>query len=328
MTVAAGVEAQLQAFAEAHGLASIDDFLSFPKYLQIETVSLCNARCVMCPIELWRREQRTMDDELFGLLLDQIAPRVDWLGKLTLQLDGEPLLDKRLDQRVAALKAVGVKAIALSSNASLMTAEWAERLLDAGVDEVSFSLDGATAATFEAIRVRLKFDQCVQHVEQFIALRNRRQAPTAVRVRMTVQPANAAEYRAFVDYWAARLGPGDSCYGKLLHDWGGWRADLRAPEGFDTAGLDQRACTSPFSSLVVLSDGRVPLCCCDFNAGECSGNARETPLAELWRGAALEAARAAHRREGRAGLAMCRGCNTWDPASKLPGWPPPRGHDG
>ncbi|MDA3967426.1 hypothetical protein [Helicobacter sp. WB40] len=28
----------------------LDDFLSFPRYVQIETIQNCNARCVMCGI--------------------------------------------------------------------------------------------------------------------------------------------------------------------------------------------------------------------------------------------------------------------------------------
>jgi hypothetical protein len=279
----------------------------------------------MCPIEQWQRSQRIMDDELFDALVAQAEPWVDWLAKVTIQLDGEPLLDKQIEARIARLKDIGIRCVALSSNASLCTAERSESLLDAGVDEVSFSLDGATKETFEAIRRKLVFETCVANVEGFIAARDRRGSRTAARVRMTVQESNDDEYVPFVDYWSDRLSPGDSVYGKLLHNWGNWRADFAPPEGYSLDGLDQRACTSPFSSMIVLSDGRVPLCCCDFNASHCAGNARATPLSELWRSGVLAAARAAHQREGRAGVEMCRGCNTWDPASRLPGWPSAKG---
>ena len=47
-----------------------DDLLSFPRFIEIETVNACNARCPMCTIADWQRKTPTMKDALFRRIAD------------------------------------------------------------------------------------------------------------------------------------------------------------------------------------------------------------------------------------------------------------------
>ena len=140
---------EILTFSKAHHLESVEDLLYFPKYVQIETVALCNARCFMCPVDEWRREVKAMQQDVFDKVIAELSLYSSWVEKVTIQLDGEPLLDKKLEARIKTLKKIGIRCVAFSSNASLMDQARAESIILSGVDEVTFSIDGATAQTFE-----------------------------------------------------------------------------------------------------------------------------------------------------------------------------------
>ena len=307
----------LRAFAADHRLGSVAELLRFPKYIEIEITSKCNAHCIMCPTNLVR-EQPSMPQAIFDGIVDELAAHADWIERVTLPVLGEPLLDNRLEAWIASLKGIGIKSVMINSNASLMTAKRAEALLEAGVDCVDFSVDGATRETFEGIRTRLKFDRCVANIETFLETRERLGRDVPVRVRMTVFESNAGEFDDFVAFWHQRLGPGDGAYGKYLHHWAQGVASS-ITEGFDhRERMNATSCISPWGSLCIFSDGRVPLCCHYFNGEVTVGNVTETPIREIWQGAIISAIREGHWRKGRNAVENCVDCIAWDPAAHVP----------
>jgi cyclic pyranopterin phosphate synthase len=114
--------------------------------LRLSLTARCNLACPYClpdgeePPGLLNLEQR----------LAVIAASVA-LGASSLRLTGgEPLLHPQLDALLAAVQPLrdqGLREIALTSNGLLLTAERAMRLRQAGLDRLTLSLDGATAAS-------------------------------------------------------------------------------------------------------------------------------------------------------------------------------------
>src|SRR5206468_3109710 len=136
----------------------------------------------MCSVHSWQRDKAAMSEALFTKLLDELAGHTDWVEQVTLQLGGEPLLDRRLEERVAALKRAGIRSVAFTTNGSLLTEERARKLLEAKIDAIDFSIDGATARMFEGIRVNLVYDEVRDNVLRFIAMRDEAGSPAVVRV--------------------------------------------------------------------------------------------------------------------------------------------------
>ena len=46
--------------------------LEFPKYIEIETVNACNARCPMCTINDWERNYPVMKDDVWNKVSNEI----------------------------------------------------------------------------------------------------------------------------------------------------------------------------------------------------------------------------------------------------------------
>jgi len=118
--------------------------------LQVEPAMTCNLACIMCP---WREEAGRSDGS--GLMDQRVWAAVKpWLHEVEM-VDftggGEPLLQPNLSQWVGDAADAGCRAGFLT-NGTLLTTDLARQLVDAGLDWVGFSLDGATADVYEAIR--------------------------------------------------------------------------------------------------------------------------------------------------------------------------------
>ena len=56
-----------------------DSLLEFPKYIEIETVNACNARCPMCTINDWERNYPVMKDDIFNKISDEIIDNKEYM---------------------------------------------------------------------------------------------------------------------------------------------------------------------------------------------------------------------------------------------------------
>ncbi|UTW51652.1 radical SAM protein [bacterium SCSIO 12827] len=306
-------------FAKVMGITSNHELERFPKRIAIEVTSTCNARCVMCPIEEWERSVNFMPDDIFNKIVEDMRPHVDWIEEVSLHIDGEPLMDKKLEAKLIVMKEMGIKSVMITSNAGLMWEHRSESLLKAGLDRVDFSIDGATKETFEAIRLRLNFEECVTNIENFLKVRDRlgKTDDVHVTIRMTVSETNCDEYEDFKAYWKPLLGKNDRVYGKLLHNWGAWAEEFAPGSGIDKTALNNRACPSPWVNFNIFTDGRVPLCCVDFNADLEMGNVVDNTIQEIWQNPVSRNARQQMLEQGRNWSAKCVDCLAWDQTLKL-----------
>ena len=90
-----------------------------------------------------------MTTDVFRGILDDVSekPRL-----LHLNLMGEPLLNQEISEFVVLSKKAGHH-VTLTTNGTLMNERISRNLLMAGVDHVTFSIDGIEARTYETIRI-------------------------------------------------------------------------------------------------------------------------------------------------------------------------------
>jgi radical SAM protein with 4Fe4S-binding SPASM domain len=175
----------------------------------------------MCPIP-FRKDgppygpPAFIDFDTFTHLVDQFLPGLE---ELQLQGLGEPLMHPRFFDMVAYAARRGVRT-STNSNMTLLNPTRAERLVTCGLDELHVSIDGATAATYERIRVRAKFDRVVANVELVQATKRRLgfETPT-LRVVIVAMRQNLAEFPDLVRL-AHRLGIHTVFVQHLCHDFG------------------------------------------------------------------------------------------------------------
>jgi hypothetical protein len=143
------------------------DVAPLPSRLYIECTAACNISCAeaCCAPETGitrTRQAGMLDFELFRRVVDEAAPslaRIDFFNY------GETFLHKRAIEMCEYIKARFPHVyLYTSTNGLAFTEDQARRLVNSGIDEVTFSIDGATPETYVIYRRRGDFDKAIRNL--------------------------------------------------------------------------------------------------------------------------------------------------------------------
>ncbi len=296
------------------------------------------------------RYRPPLDRVRASLRFDDVAALVDGnpaLERLTVQGLGEPLLAPDLVPIVAHAAARGVH-VEFNTNGMLLDERHGRALIEAGLGRLCVSLDGATAATYEAIRDGARFERVVENLRRFVELkralgaahpdlwvvfvamrRNVDELPDLVRLVADVgAPALRVQHlshsfddcdpsgsyagiRAFAAQ-EALVGGGDEARVAAVYE----RATALAGE----LGVDLRlpslepstpGCRWPWDGAYITHDGTVQPCCMVMGSDRVSlGNVRDAGFEEVWHGDAYERFRTALLSDDPPDV--CRGCSVYN----------------
>jgi MoaA/NifB/PqqE/SkfB family radical SAM enzyme len=141
-----------------------------PSFLQIEPVGRCNLRCRMCPVqfrpETHGRAPATMDFDTYRRLLDGFPT----LTELHLQGLGEPLMHPRFFDMVRHARARGIR-VSTNTNLTLLSEARAQQAVSCGLAEISVSIDAATAAVYESIRLGARLHKVLRNLKRLMRAR-------------------------------------------------------------------------------------------------------------------------------------------------------------
>lgn len=250
-----------------------------PIRIWIETASVCNLRCVMCPNKDYPAARKgVMRLELFKKIIDEAR---HFANDIYLHHRGEPLLNPALFDMIRYARSAGLKT-RFHTNGVLLDEDRARRLLEAGPDLVSFSVDGFTRDSYERIRGGAVFEQTVNNILRLAALRRELKCRRPYIVIEKIRFRSWADARDAAAVTALRhrfLDAGvDEVIEKEEYIWA--EAGAPQPEGIRSGS----PCTFPWYAMVICHDGTVTPCPQDFHAHLALGNARDATLREIWNG--------------------------------------------
>jgi MoaA/NifB/PqqE/SkfB family radical SAM enzyme len=230
---------------------------------------------------------------------------------------GEPLLDKTLPEKIALAKDKGFKGIGFATNATHLTPETTEDLLDSGLDTIIFSIDGITKSTHEHIRSGVDFDQIMQNVLHFVERRNARGLnSTKVIVRMIRQESNHHEWNEYKTFWNDHLNPefGDQVSVFDVHNWGvrqereRERRDKRFSRLHALSKKTKMICPDLLDRMWVYIDGGVALCCGDEKGVHNLGNVFYQDPVSIYNGPKISKYRQIMSEGRLTDIAYCKNC--------------------
>jgi len=279
-----------------------DQVRHWPDIVQIESTNLCNAKCVFCPRDEMHRQQGVMDFGLYRKIVDECA----LLGITHVRVHnyGEPFLDRQLVEKVRYAKSKGITEVGMISNGSLITEEIARGLIDAGLDAINISVDAAGKEVFERTRVHLDYDEVIGNIRTLARLRNESGRRRPRLILSFVRQENSADEQAFIEEWSRVA---DKIHITDLHNWAGTlhgKSDVQYP------------CYRMWLTFTVLWDGRVSLCCADYDGRHVLGDLRTGSIQTIWNSPAYRAVRRQHLESG--GPSICRTCDL--PKKDSPLW--------
>ncbi len=237
--------------------------------ITVEVTNMCNAACIMCPRDSFTQKPRHMDMELFKKIIDQAID--DGYVSLDTCGFGDPLLDPFLEHR---LEYVRTKYPFIRMYSSTTCNQLTPDKFDwfcKSIDTLKVSIFGMSMETYERVHKNLSYKKSIENILMFIEFIKNRKKPYMIGLLLLL-PENQHEMQAWIDFWESKL---DEVMVWKPHNWAGAR-DYRKKS------YERKSCGRPMNgNLTVNADGRVSICCFDYNKQQIIGDMNSQSLREI-----------------------------------------------
>jgi MoaA/NifB/PqqE/SkfB family radical SAM enzyme len=131
----------------------------------IEPTNRCNLNCVTCIRNSWDEPLGEMSSATFSRIVESLRgfslpPNVLFGGL------GEPLSHPNIVKMVRQIKKLG-SSVELITNGTLLTKSLSQQLIDAGLDMLWVSLDGATPESYKDVRLGAALPEVLSNLQDF-----------------------------------------------------------------------------------------------------------------------------------------------------------------
>lgn len=182
----------------------IEKLYDFPLFLVFEPLWKCNLKCIMClhsdPKNTLLEYDGRMPWDMYVNIISESKKHN--CPSLTIGGHCEPLLDTRIVEMIALAKESGFVDIMLNTNATLLNEAISKKLIESGLTRLRVGFDGATADTYEKIRVGSNFEIVKSNIMNFVKLRNKLNTKIPiVRISCVHLSKNDHEINDFINFW-------------------------------------------------------------------------------------------------------------------------------
>jgi MoaA/NifB/PqqE/SkfB family radical SAM enzyme len=271
---------------------------NYPLLVDIELSSLCNLHCPMCYTitDEFKKKVNTkfIDFDLFKKIIDEIGP---YVPALRLSLRGEPTLHPKFIECIEYAKEKGIKEVSFLTNGSKLYGRYFEKVLKAGADWITISIDG-TGDTYERIRRPLKFDKIFKMIKQINDIKTSQNSDKPVVKAQTIWPAIKDDPQRYYNMLKPYI---DLIAFNPLIDY------LSVDK--DIVYVDNFICPQHYQRIVVGADGLAMMCSNDEENTVVVGDANIESIFSVWHGKELNRIREIQlEKEGFKKIPVCLKC--------------------
>ena len=264
-----------------------------PSNATIEPTNICNLRCPVCETGagILNREKRNMALEEFKIIADKIAP---FTNTLMFYFMGEPFLNNDIYEMIKYAKKKRIPFVTTCSNGSFVNPV---KLVESGIDEVSFQICGLTKDIHGIYRVDSDLDSVIINLKETIDARNASKSRMRITCGYILMKQNEHQLADFKKYMR-QIGVDeavviDPCVRTLEQarkflpsDKNHWIYD---PVAFEQGKLEPKStpknsCPWIYYSITILADGSVVPCCRDASGNLIMGNILSRDIKKIWNG--------------------------------------------
>jgi len=252
--------------------------------LLIECTTNCNAKCTFCPRYEMTRSMGQMSDELFHKIIKE-GKKIG-INYYYPYLNGEPFAFLKIYEWLDYMEKERVEVV-IYTNAELIDVN---RLIKyKNISFLNCSINAATKETHYKIMRGPNFDRVIKNTQALID-----KAPFKVQTSLVVNENNFNEIKQFRERWGRHA---------LINYMANWTG---ARESFTKRKKIKRYCRRVSFTIPVLWDGRVSLCCMDYDGKMIFGDLNKDSLKEIIE--RRRPIRAKHRLKDFS-MIPCRDCN-------------------
>lgn len=300
------------AWVVAGELAKNQEVPFFPPIVYIEPTNACNCNCVICPRKSMTRRRGYMKMPLFEKIIEQITGTGP--SEIRLFNFGEPTLHPELPAMIKRCREAKLGA-SIQSNGVWLPEKLVEELLDAGLNGIGVSVNGLDENEYGTIRPGHKMEKVVSNLLRARAVANRKNKPFFIHITAQILKSDIGSRRPEIDAYAKKwlqiankvAVSGLSLYDNIMF------ANKGSVTKSLTANLPRKgdadvACLEPFNRLIIKWDGRVTVCCADYDAKYVVGDTNTDSLPEIWGSDKMQAIRDVVKNRRYSSHPLCREC--------------------
>lgn len=240
----------------------------FPVHLDLELNANCQLACVMCPYGTGSFQSDPAKQMSYETAIEALDQAKEGGAKsVKFQFRGEPGLSPILIPVVRHAKSLGFVELIINTNLTAFSDRRLRELVEAGIDKIIVSMDGATKKTYEAIRIKGNFAKLRWNLDYLII--KRKESNFKLKLQMVVQEKNRNEVEMLKSNYIDDV---DEIEFQQVRDRG-------AGEG--VTGCRKR-CPQPSQRLIVMYDGQVGACCHNWGNEAIIGMFPKQTLQEIW----------------------------------------------
>jgi len=258
-------------------------------FVSFETTDICNLNCIMCETWSATRTKGIMKMDDFVGHLD----RIQALGQNSVAFHtiGDPLMDKEVGEKLRLCYERGIE-VDLRTNGLLLD-KYLSVIVKYPPGRLRISIDGGTKETYERIRVRGKFDKLLANLNLLKGAFVKHRILCELGVDMVVFGENLHEipifYQVFHPYFKLT-----HMHFHIINSLSGDHGDFFDKEKLSSFSQPVPPCKMPFTSLFILHDQRVSVCCRDYHEELIVGDLKNETIEQIWSGKSIHALREAH----------------------------------
>lgn len=253
---------------------------SFPRAVEFQTLSTCNAKCIFCAHSLSPEKipPGRMEDALIRKIIDECAKHM--VGRISPYLTNEPLMDKRMP---AILREIRQKCVfpvrtKINTNAGLLTEEAGRKLIEAKLSQLWISVNGYSEETYRA-SMGLDFSRTMTNIETFLDMKKNLGAKRPKVIVTTIRTSLVEnELEKAMEYWSAR--DVDFRIHSLDNRSGETAAATLRPGAHKPRPI--RDCDLFLKQAYIVENGDMIICCHDWRQTVKVGNVARTSIGEVW----------------------------------------------
>ena len=283
--------------------------LQFPNRVTIELTNRCNISCTFCHRNDFDMKLGNMTDELYKKIINEMAENLP--VAMVPFFRGESLLHPHFIEYIQYAKEKGIGPIQFTSNGLLFNKDMAKKLIEAGVDFASFSLDTIDEKLYSVSRRHGNLKKSMENVEAFAVMCKEYREKGIKTPTIQVSTVDIDEYRneqkEFIEYWKKYA---DVVRVYEEHDNNGRFRNKEVSDRLQAVGA-RKPCRKLYTDMVIYWDGNISLCCYDWNETHSFGNVNNMTMKEIWNSDEMNALRKMHETDTITDDYICKECEHW-----------------
>jgi radical SAM protein with 4Fe4S-binding SPASM domain len=277
----------------AFKIASDFSVTPLPRVVRIEVSSLCNLQCIVCPTGTkYVGKRGNMSRKVFYKIINEIKA-YNGVDVVVLYHGGEPFLNKNIFEMIDTVKSMGIPFVKTVTNGTLLNEEMLVKIVDSGLDSISFSIDGLSPEENDQIRKGADYYQIASVIKKLLSIKKSKGVSTPIIRIGNMQIPTEEDIRS---------GKEISTPEYILNDFSEFKEEiifentymLKWP-GFDCSdqyvlvehqssqcSQPSNYCDSVIELITFRWNGDVVPCCYDITSEYVIGNIMKQPLCEIW----------------------------------------------